>query len=478
MESTDVLLFPHSTTVATLMPLADAARDELCLRRSNRLLAQAARVIPGGLNSGRRSASSCICVKEAHGAYLWDVDGNRYVDYHAAYGPIVLGHAHPTVCDRARDAAAAGTLFGLGATSSEVRLAKSITRLVPSVDQVLLCNSGSEATYHAIRVARAFTDAPLLLRFHGPFHGFHDEVLCTSGTLAATHNHTVWCRFNDLESVREAIGQNVGRIAAVILEPAVHNAPGGSILPQPGFLEGLRDLCDQQGIVLIFDEVITGFRHALGGYQSISGVQPDLTAMGKAIANGFPLAALGGKREIMERFNTHPHGDVWYGGTYNGNAVSVGAALATLAVMEREPVFEHIFALGERMRAGLRSIVAEVGVDACVGGFGSLFVLSFFPEPARDHEDVERNDTELFLAYRRELVRRGVLEIPENVGRSHISFSHSEADIDLSLEVARDAVVAALDLRAAGQLAGKRETTAEGSKATSKAPIRPCRAGR
>jgi glutamate-1-semialdehyde 2,1-aminomutase len=441
------------------------------LRASRRLLRDAGTVIPGGVNSGRRSPTSRICVATAKGAHLHDVDGNRYIDYHAAYGPVILGHAQPGLTDRIRHASTRGTLFGLGVTPSEVELAQRIVRAVPSVEQVLLCNSGSEATYHAIRVARAATSRTKLIRFWGPFHGFHDEVLVTAGGLPATHEHTLWCRYNDLDSVERAIGQNPDQCAAVILEPVVHNAPGGSILPADGFLESLRALCDEHGIVLIFDEIITGFRHGLGGYQKICGVTPDMTTMGKAIANGFPLAALGGKREIMERFNTHPDGDVWYGGTYNGGAVSVAAALATLEVMEREPVFDHIFALGERMRAGLRAIVFDAGIDACVGGYGSLFVLSFFPEPARNHEDVERNDTELFLAYRRELVQRGVLEIPENVGRSHIGFSHTAADIDLSLEVARAALAAALDSQASPGASANRRAGAESSKAAAKVAI-------
>ena len=231
-----------------------------------------------------------------------------------------------------------------------------------------------------------------------------------------------------------------GMLAAVILEPVVHNAPGGTILPQPGFLEGLRAICDREGAVLIFDEVITGFRHGLGGYQGICGVMPDLTTVGKAVANGFPLAAIGGKRELMEQFNTHPEGDVWYGGTYNGSSPSVAAALATIAIMERESVHEHIFALGQRMRDGLTRLVRERALPLSVGGFGSLFVLSFYDSPARDFEDASRNDTERFLAYRRALVARGCLEIPEDVGRSHISYSHTEADIDESLATAAAAL--------------------------------------
>jgi glutamate-1-semialdehyde 2,1-aminomutase len=415
---------------------------------SERLLAAACEVIPGGVNSGRRNAASKLCVRKASGAYFEDIDGRRYTDYHAAYGPIVLGHSYPAVIERVVETIRETVLFGLGVTEAELELARKIVHHVPSVEQVLICNSGSEATYHALRAARAATGRQKTLRFAALYHGYHDAVLASAGGLAAAQAETVVCRYNDLDSVEEAIRRYPEQIAALIVEPVVHNAPGGSILPQPGFLAGLRTICDREGIVLIFDEVITGFRHGLGGYQAICGVNPDLTTLGKAIANGFSLAAVGGKRSVMERFNTHPGGEVFYGGTYNGNAPVVAAALATIEVMEREPVHEHIFALGDRMRAGLARIAEEAGVPAHAGGFGSLFVLSFLDGEIRNHEDVARNDTEIFLAYRRQLVRRGSFEVPENVGRSHIGYSHTEQDIDRSLAIAREALAAALDERA------------------------------
>ncbi len=415
---------------------------------SERLLAAACEVIPGGVNSGRRNAASKLCVRNACGAHFEDIDGRSYIDYHAAYGPIVLGHSHPAVIERVAETIREQVLFGLGVTEAELELARKIVHHVPSVEQVLICNSGSEATYHAIRAARAATARQKTVRFAALYHGYHDAVLASPGGLASAQAETVLCRYNDLDSVEEAIRRYPEQIAALIVEPVVHNAPGGSILPQSGFLAGLRTICDREGIVLIFDEVITGFRHGLGGYQAICGVNPDLTTLGKAIANGFSLAAVGGKRSVMERFNTHPAGEVFYGGTYNGNAPVVAAALATIEVMEREPVHEHIFALGDRMRAGLARIAEEAGVPAHAGGFGSLFVLSFLDGEIRNHEDVARNDTELFLAYRRQLVRRGSFEVPENVGRSHIGYSHTEQDIDRSLAIAQEALAAALDERA------------------------------
>ena len=242
--------------------------------------------------------------------------------------------------------------------------------------------------------------------------------------------------------MRATFAAHAGEIAALIVEPVAHNAP--TILPEPGFLPGLRDLCDEHGTVLIFDEVITGFRHALGGYQSVAGVRPDLTTMGKAMANGYAVAALGGRRELMQRFTTTVHGDVLFGGTYNANAVGVAAALATIEILEDPAVYAHLFALGERMRSGLAAVVRDAGVPAFVSGYGSVFVLLFMESPLRSYEDCLRNDAELFVAYRRELRRRGVFEMPENVGRSHVMWRHTDADVDRTLELAAAALRAAI----------------------------------
>jgi glutamate-1-semialdehyde 2,1-aminomutase len=228
----------------------------------------------------------------------------------------------------------------------------------------------------------------------------------------------------------------------VIVEPIAHNAPG--LLPAEGFLAGLRSACDQHGSVLIFDEVITGFRHALGGYQSLAGVDPDLTTLGKAIANGFPLAAVGGRRELMERYTTNPDGDVHYGGTYNGNSAAVEAGLATIELLEDGTVHERVFDLGARMRAGLEEIGRRAGIPVTGGGFGSLFVLCFMEGPLESYDDVLRNDTDLFMRYRRELVKRGVFEMPESLGRSHIGAAHTREDVERSLETAERALSAAL----------------------------------
>jgi glutamate-1-semialdehyde 2,1-aminomutase len=443
-------------------------------RRSRALLKQAAKFVPGGVNTSRRKIEPPVCIRRGHGATIEDVDGRRFLDYHAAYGPILLGHSYPPVVERVSNAIRETVLFGVGTTETEVALASKIVNHVPSIEEVLLCNSGSEATYHAVRLARAVTGRQRLLKFEGCYHGFHDSVLIGSdegatvvrdekparsqstvvrkadlfsaGMLEPAVGTTIVCRYNDLQGVDDAMGAHEGEIAAVIIEPISHNGPG--VMPKPGFLEGLRQLCDREGTLLIFDEVITGFRHALGGYQSLAQVTPDITTLGKAMGNGFPIAAVGGRRDLMERFNTSPHGDVFYAGTFAGNAVAATAALTTIEILETEPVHKHIFRLGKRMRAGLTEIAQVLDVPATAGGFGSVFHFIFAEGPIESYEDVRRNDVDLFLEYRRQLIARGIFEMSDVDGmRSHVSYSHTDADIDRTLEISAQSLRAALARR-------------------------------
>jgi glutamate-1-semialdehyde 2,1-aminomutase len=298
-------------------------------------------------------------------------------------------------------------------------------------------------------VARAATNRTLIIKFQGCYHGWHGYVLRnmlsapeaigtrdpgSAGMLDEEIDSTLVCTFNDLAEVEATVAAHPEQVAAIILEPIPHNI--GCVLPKPEFLEGLRALCDREGIVLIFDEVITGFRHALGGYQALAGVTPDLTTMGKAMANGYPMAALAGKAELMDRFNTRPGGDVFFAGTYNGHAGSVAAALATIEIMESEPVHEHIFRLGDRMRAGLQEIVDRLDLIGTVSGFGSVYTLYFMDGPVENYTDLMRNDAAAYIGYRQGLVERGVFELPMNLKRNHISYSHTDADIDYTLEAA------------------------------------------
>ncbi len=419
--------------------------------RSDQLYQEACRALPGGVNSTLRNVVPHLVFKRAEGATLVDVDGNEYIDYHAAFGPALLGHNHPAVRRKVIEALETFLLVGAGTTELEIQLARKIQQHVPSAEKVLLCNTGSEATYHAIRVARAFTGRKKIIKFQGCYHGFHDSVLRNflsppekvgtldpgwAGILPEALENTLVCAFNHLEEVESTLRAHSGQVAAIILEPVAHNM--GCVLPQPGFLEGLRQLASLHGTVLIFDEVITGFRHHLGGYQKISGITPDLTTLGKSMANGFPIAALAGKAEIMDRFSTRSGGDTFYAGTFNGNAVGCAAALATIEVLEREPVHRHVFRLGERLRQGLREIHERLGVRATVAGLGSVFLTYFLDGRIESYSDLLRNDAERFVAYRQRLIRRGIFKIPRNLKRSHVSYSHTDAHVDRTLEVCED----------------------------------------
>lgn len=421
---------------------------------------------PGGVHTAIRVIDPPLCIRRAQGAYLWDEDGKRYIDYHAAFAPIILGHCYPAVVDRVVETVRETDLYGVTTTHLELEFSKKIVEHVTSVEQVLLCCTGSEATFHAVRLARAATERRKILKFQGCYHGWHDYVLRnvisepqvvnkwdpgSAGMLYEAIENTLVCRFNDLDDVEDAVKNNPDEIAGIILEPIPHNV--GCILPKQEFLDGLRKICDREGIVLIFDEVITGFRHHIGGYQSICGVTPDITTMGKGIANGFPIAAIGGKRELMQRFNTRVGGDVFFSGTFNGHAGCLAAALATIEALESGKVHKHIFRLGDKMRDGLREIVKRLGYPCTVTGFGSVYTMYFMEErPIENFDALLANDAALYIRYRQELMRRGVFEIPMNLKRNHLSYSHTDADVDFSLEVAEDALGVTFDARAAGKV--------------------------
>lgn len=416
-----------------------------------RLYALACESVPGGVNSALRNTLPHLVMRKAEGAILTDADGNEYIDYHGAFGPALLGHNHPAVRQRVIEALETGLPAGVGTTELEIKVACKIRQHIPSAQKVLLCNTGSEAIYHALRVARAFTGRHKIIKFQGCYHGIHDCVLRnvaspsdkvgkvdagSAGILPQALENTLVCEFNSLDSVAQAFAAHRRRVAAVIIEPIAHNV--GCVLPLPGFLEGLKALASANQAVLIFDEVITGFRHHLGGFQAISGVTPDLTCLGKAIANGFPLAAVCGRADIMDRFNTRPGGDTYFAGTFNGNGVGCAAALATMDILEREPVHKRIFHLGERLRNGLREIHSRLGVRATVAGYGSIFLTYFMEGPIENYSDLLRNDAARFVEYRRRLIERGIFKMPANLKRNHLSYSHTGAQVDNTLETCDD----------------------------------------
>jgi len=411
----------------------------------------AARVIPGGVNSSTRYIGDPYAFVAADGAYLTDADGRRYLDYHAAFGAILLGHNAPVVNDAIRGALGGVDLTGLGVTELEVQLAERVVQVIPSAESMIATMSGSEATAQAIRLARAVTDRDLIVKFQGGFHGWHDAVArnvistperayqrdpLSKGILDQAVDATLIAEFNDIDSVSALFETYPGRIAAVILEPIPHNV--GALLPTTEFVSGLRKLTGEEGALLIFDEVITGFRHALGGYQEVIGVSPDLTTFGKGMANGFPIGGVAGRRDLMEHFNGQT-GDVLLAGTFNGNPLGCTAALATIGYLQEHPDFyERTHALGERMRSGLGGIVEELGIQATVAGFGGVFALYFGTGRALGYRDLLRNNNAGYVAFHRGMTERGFLMLPMALKRNHICGAHTAEEIERTLEAARD----------------------------------------
>ncbi len=424
-----------------------------------RLAERARAVIPGGVNSGQRQVAGLedLVITATSGKTFTDADGRLYTDYHTTFGPPLLGHNDPDVDRAVTDTIRSLDLMGVGVTPVEIALAEKLVEHVPSIEKVLLTVTGSEATFHALRVARTATGRRDVIKFQGCYHGWHDSVAMnvisppdrvwqkdplSQGILPEVLDATIVLPFNDGDAVARAFETRPGQIAAVILEPIPHNI--GAVLPKPGFLEHLRELCTAHGAVLIFDEVITGFRHGLGGYQAIAGVVPDLTTLGKAMANGYPISALGGRADLMDLFSSIPGRPAFFAGTFNGHPAMAAAALATVEKLEREPVHEHVFGLGQRVREGLTEMYRRLGVPVVVSGFGSIFVTYFLDGPVDSYEDLLRNDAELFVGYRRALLPYGIFELPLNLKRSHISYAHDDADVDALLDATEHAVESVL----------------------------------
>ena len=427
------------------------------------LAARAAAVIPGGVNSGQRQVPGLedLIIAGTSGSTFTDANGRTYTDYHAAFGPPLLGHNDPDVDAAVTAVGRTVDLMGIGVTRVEIELAERLVANVPSLEKVLLTSTGSEATFHALRVARTATGRRHVIKFQGCYHGWHDSVAMnvispaervgskdplSGGMLPEVIDATIVCPFNDAAAVERALDEHAGDVAAIILEPIPHNI--GAVLPQPGFLERLRELATKHGTVLVFDEVITGFRHGLGGYQAVAGVTPDLTTLGKAMANGWPVSAIGGSADLMDLFSTTPGRPAFFAGTFNGHPATSAAALATIDKLEREPVHEHVFRLGERARTGLQALYDRLGVPAVVAGFGSVFVSYFLEGPVVSYDDLLRNDVDLFTGYRRELMKDGIFELPLNLKRSHFSYAHTDDDVDRLLDATEGAVTRYLDTRA------------------------------
>ena len=353
---------------------------------STDLMERAKKVIPGGVNSGVRNIPPSFGWKTAKGAYMWDMDGNKYLDCNAAWAACILGHRYDEVDDAVIAAMKDCDLIGLGCTEYEVELAEKVVELFPAAEKVHFSTCGSEATYHAIRIARAATGRKMVIKFQGGYHGWHDFVLRntygkkekmytrdlgSAGMLDSAVDETLVCRFNDLEDVEAKIKAHPDQIACIITEPVAYN--GGTFPMQNEYLAGLRKLCDENGIVLIFDEVITGLRVGMHGYQGICGITPDMCTIGKAIGNTYPIACVAGKAKYMDLFST-AGGPVAYGGTFNGDPRIMAACLKTIEILERDNVHKYLFDLGDYLRAGMNKIFAEQGYDAEMIGYGSISI--------------------------------------------------------------------------------------------------------
>ncbi|MBV8749969.1 MAG: glutamate-1-semialdehyde 2,1-aminomutase [Candidatus Eremiobacteraeota bacterium] len=422
---------------------------------SDRAFAAAKRVIPGGVNSTVRAFKAVggtpVFVREAHGAYLTDVDGNRYLDYVLSWGPMIAGHAHPAVVNAVQRAAERGTSFGTP-TEYETELAELIVAAVPSVEKVRFCSSGTEATANAVRLARGFTGRDKFIKFEGCYHGSADPFLIAAGSSAltmgvpnskgvpaGTARDTIIVPFNDAAAVRAAFEHNPGDIAAVIVEPYVGNM--GFVHPLPGFLASLRRLTQDHGALLIFDEVMTGFRAARGGVQAREGVLPDLTTLGKVIGGGLPVGAFGGRAEIMDRLT--PDGDVFQAGTLSGNPLAMSAGIATLRLLD-DAAFTKLERMTTALTDGLADVFRRRGVPHTVGAAGSMFGFFFTDGPVTDLTSAKRADTALYARFFHAMLDRGYYFAPSQFEAGFMSLAHTEAEIDATVAAADDALAEAL----------------------------------
>ncbi len=419
---------------------------------SSELYARAQGRIPGGVNSPVRSfrgvGGTPLFIRRGKGSRIWDVDGNEFVDYVGSWGPLILGHAHDSVVEAVGRALANGLTFG-APTEGEVELAGMIVDALPSVDLVRLVNSGTEATMSAIRAARAFTGRSKIIKFAGCYHGHNDGLLVEAGSGGATYSipnsagvpegyarETLVADYNDLGSVQRLFDSHPGEIAAVILEPVAANM--GVVPPAPGFLDGLRRLTDANGALLIFDEVITGFRVGYGGAQTLYGVTPDLTCLGKIIGGGLPVGAYGGRRDVMEV--VAPLGGMYQAGTLSGNPLAVSAGIATLNALKAPAVYDGLEAASARLADGLASAARKAEIPMTVNRVGSILTAFFNDGPVEGWDSVAASDRERYSAFFHRMLEAGVYLAPSPFEAAFVSTAHTSEDIDATLEAAESAL--------------------------------------
>ncbi|MEE4659847.1 MAG: glutamate-1-semialdehyde 2,1-aminomutase [Halieaceae bacterium] len=422
------------------------------MSKSEKLFAQAAQVIPGGVNSPVRAFKAVtgtpFFVERSDGAYLYDADGNRYIDYVLSWGPMIMGHNHPKVREAVCRQAENGLSYGTP-TELEIRLAERICEIMPGMDLVRMTSSGTEATMSAIRLARGFTGRDKIVKFEGCYHGHSDSLLVKAGSGALTlgvpsspgvpaglADHTITLTYNDPEQLRAAFAEAGDQIACIIVEPVVGNM--NCIPPQPGWLEALRDVCDAHGSVLIFDEVMTGFRFGTSGAQGFYGIQPDLTTLGKVIGGGMPVGAFGGRRDIMEQIA--PLGPVYQAGTLSGNPVAMAAGLATLEIVSQPGFYEPLFAYTSALCEGMESAAAEAGVPFTTNHAGTMFG-GFFTDRSSvtNYAEVMACDTGAFSRFFHAMLEHGVYLAPASYEAGFVSSAHGDSELNATLEAARAA---------------------------------------
>lgn len=417
-------------------------------QNSSKLFAQAKEIIPGGVNSPARAFKSVGCdpifISKAAGSHIYDADGNAYIDYVGSWGPMILGHCHPKVVEAIQQTAANGTSFG-APTEQEIVLAEMVREAYPNIEMVRMVSSGTEATMSAIRLARGYTGRDKILKFDGCYHGHADSLLVKAGSGAATFGvptspgvpadfakYTLNATYNNLDEAKAMVAANKDEIACIILEPVSGNM--GCVAPQPGFLEGLRSLCDAEGIVLIIDEVMTGFRLAYGGAQERFNVRGDLVCLGKIIGGGLPVGAFGGKREIMEQLS--PVGGVYQAGTLSGNPLAMAAGIATLTLLQEEGFYDRIEEKSAYLCKGVAEAAAAAGVPTSLQRVGGMFCTYFQAEEVINFADVQPQAPEIFARFFRSMLDEGINLAPSQYESGFMSVAHSTEDLDKTIEAA------------------------------------------
>jgi len=420
-------------------------------KRSAELFHEAQRYLPGGVNSPVRAFKAVdgqpLFIKRAQGARLYDEDGNEFIDYVCSWGAIILGHSHPKVASAIKQAVEGGTSFG-APTEQETTLAKLITSAVPSIEMVRFVNSGTEATMSALRLARAFTRRDKIVKFAGCYHGHSDGLLARAGSGVTTlglpdspgvpasyTQNTLVAPYNDLKAVEQLLTTSGKEIAAVIVEPVAANM--GVVAPRSGFLQGLREITSSSGTLLIFDEVITGFRVAYGGAQALYGVMPDLTCLGKIIGGGLPVGAYGGKRELMEMIA--PLGPVYQAGTLSGNPLAMAAGIETLRILGQPGTYERLEERASALENGLTRLAAESRVAVFTSRVGSILTLFFADREVTDYESALSSDTKLYGRFFHHMLERGIYLAPSQFEAAFVSLAHTEEDIEATLRAAEEA---------------------------------------